>query len=467
MADEYLAIADAAKIHDYVFSPHELRLIKGGSYLQSHMQEVLRNVVREQGGKCISANGGTVVAKFPGEGQARTFCQKAQCEYRARTSAATVTTAFVPYPNGRWPESKKQLDDRIEAEKHSAPQVRFNGSSPFWTICQACGLYPAAHAHYAGPDRRWICQACHLRKKGSQNPPEWLGDLEGAETFEEIGKAASPANYMALVYVDLDRLGRFMDCFGKSEDAWTALSGRIESALRAGVIAGRAKIGFRTKFQVLLAGGDDAIVVLPADKVFAYLEGFESGFHSSDLPSNEANGISASYSAGVLIAHSHYPIFEFRRLAEELLRSAKQIERANSVFKPNSVDFEILTASMTDSILEERDRAAGRTLGPRRTARPYTIDEFLELEQKARRLKNAGLPSSRVKSLYAIAYEGDLQADLDYLYLLSRLERGQKDALRAEVGGHLFRTGAKGAMVTEVTDLVEIWDFVHDTQTDD
>jgi len=34
-----LAVVDADKVHDYVFSPHELRLVRGGSALQSFINE--------------------------------------------------------------------------------------------------------------------------------------------------------------------------------------------------------------------------------------------------------------------------------------------------------------------------------------------------------------------------------------------------------------------------------------------
>jgi CRISPR/Cas system-associated protein Cas10 (large subunit of type III CRISPR-Cas system) len=101
---------------------------------------------------------------------------------------------------------------RLESTKQAQRKWQFSGSSPFWTTCQSCGLYPAARAYYAGPDKRWACQACQLRKKGSPSPGP-----NSPENFEEIGKSASPKSYMALVYVDLDRLGKYMDHFGVTE----------------------------------------------------------------------------------------------------------------------------------------------------------------------------------------------------------------------------------------------------------
>jgi hypothetical protein len=459
MPEQFLAIADADKIHDYVFSPHELKLIKGGSFLQYRLNtETLPMEARKNGDKpdpCISANGGTVVAKFSTRPLAEGFCRTAETVYRKRTAAATVSTAVARYPKNEWVQAKRELDDRLEQDKHSRRKRQFNGASPLWTTCQACGLYPAAHPYYTPSDKRWICRACRIRKDRSNDPPEWFGTLPSAETFEDIGGASHPDNYIGFLYVDLDRLGRFIQEQGTTEDRWKALSSGVDEAVRSSVSSGcRALDG--TPCQVLLAGGDDAIVALPADQVFRFVRGFQEGFQGRRVLDVEL----PAYSMGLILANSHYPIFEFRRLAEELMRSAKRIEGENSI------DFEILTASMTDSITDQRDRMARRTLGPRRTAKPYTIKEFLRLEATVGKLKEKGVPSSKVKSLYRMVYQGKYQADLDYLYLLSRLEATPRGALVEAVGQQLWRPGPKdGEMTTVAADLVEIWDFVHDAKT--
>lgn len=72
MNTPHLAIADADRIHDYVFGPRALKLIRGASALQTELNKtVLPGIAAAWQGKCISAAGGTVLAKFPGEEQAR------------------------------------------------------------------------------------------------------------------------------------------------------------------------------------------------------------------------------------------------------------------------------------------------------------------------------------------------------------------------------------------------------------
>src|SRR5947208_3228728 len=137
MSEQFLAIADADKIHEYVFSPRELRLIKGGSLLQTRLnKQVLKLEVERLSGKCISANGGTVVAKFDTQGHAETFCNSAESLYRRHTAVATVSTAMAPFGKEQWAQAKEYLDARLEMNKHAAQTWHFGGSSPFWTTCQ-------------------------------------------------------------------------------------------------------------------------------------------------------------------------------------------------------------------------------------------------------------------------------------------------------------------------------------------
>jgi hypothetical protein len=458
MADQWLAIVDADKIHDYVFSPHELKLVKGGSFLQWRLNTLdLKRKVLESRGRLVSASGGTVVARFETAEQAQGFCRIAASEFHQKTSIATVSSAVERFPSGEWSEAKLKLDALLELDKFGKRAPCFRGAGPFWATCQACGMQSAAHAYYPS-EKKWICDACRFRKEESGKGPRWLRPYQ-VETFEDIGTAAKPENYMAFVYVDLDRLGRYMRDHGTTQERWKRLSRDVNSAIVASVVAGCETVKkAEAPVQVLLAGGDDAIVVLPANHIFRFLQSFSERYRMRRFLAGDAP--QPTYSAGVVMAHSHYPIFEFRRLAEELLRSAKQIDREGEKIKPASVDFAILTASMTDSVLRDRDRLVRRTLGPRRTASPYTLDEFLRLEEHVRLLKDEGVPSAQVRRLYPMVYQGEMQAELDYLYLLSRLQKNHRQALLDTVGPCLWRNGPHGSRVTEAADLVEIWHFI-------
>ena len=87
--------------------------------------------------------------------------------------------------------------------------------------------------------------------------------------------------------------------------------------------------------------------------------------------------------------------------------------------------------------------------GSPRTMKPYKLREVLELAAGVAELRRAGAPANKIRQLYDIAYESRTQADLDYLFVLSRLDGGYRTALRRLVeGGELsqtiWRAGAAG-----------------------
>lgn len=107
MAGECLVIVDADRIHDYVFSPHRLRLIRGASALQAELNETdLPRRLREVGGRKIYAGGGTLMARFDDLESAQKFATWAQREYFERTRIATATAVAV--------EEKPEFRDTIK-----------------------------------------------------------------------------------------------------------------------------------------------------------------------------------------------------------------------------------------------------------------------------------------------------------------------------------------------------------------
>jgi len=472
---KYLAIADADRIHDYVFSPHELRLIDGGSSLQDKVNRTdMRELVTQSGGRVIRASGGTTLAEFENDHTATAFCQGAESLYRERLFSASATTAMVR-DNGRFADVMEALADALERNKRAKRGAGFRGGNAFDQICQACGLFPASHIG-TEPEQteRQICHACLLRgRHRSQGKWRLNRGLVPADDFEAMGRDSRPENYIVVVYLDLDRLGRYLNRHaGNDSRRYAKLSKNIDHAVRDCTYRAVKSLGDRSGI-IILSGGDDAIVALRANGFVPFLRTFQEAFNvRTFLP-----GIPRpTFSAGAVIAHSHYPIFEFRRISEDLLRSAKRLQRKrlarqreDSEEKPqlrqeelDSIDYEILTASMTGDVIEQRETIRRRSGELRRTAKPYALTEFLDVAKNVAALKKEA-PASKIKGLYQIAYEGRYQGELDYLYLLSRLNKADADNVRCLVGGSLWRprgTNGDEGEVTFAADVAELWEFV-------
>jgi len=260
------------------------------------------------------------------------------------------------------------------------------------------------------------------------------GKLKAPQDFEALGEMASPENWLAMVYLDIDRLGKWLDeNRSKSAQEFRQASGDIARTVWDGVVSACASLCGGSQdapFEILLMGGDDAMVMLPAQHVFSFLRTFGDEFKLPGL----------TYSAGVVWAHHHYPIAQYVALGEELLKSAK---RGGG----DSVDWVVVSEAMVGGI-------GPRGEGPRR--KPYPLGEFLKLAEKAREWKKAGFPANKANELYRIAHMDRDQGIIDYYWLLSRLDEGHPGLVRRDVGPEMWTPGEG----TGAADLVELWDFV-------
>lgn len=474
MSGQWLAIADADRIQQYVFSPNSLRLIRGGSALQAELNmRELRQLVTDQ--EKIYEGGGTVLAKFRDAESAEAFCIRAETIFREKTTIATVSTAKVAY-TGDFASARKLLGQLLEMKKGARAFASFNGRSPWQVSCSACGLYAAVS--YDQVENRPACRACEQRADWSERSSYYPTGVKPPKDFRSIGEKSVPENYLAIVYIDLDRLGRYLDDHGQCEEDFARLADRIRLAVQHGIrntLEGMLIKEGRSYYEILLLGGDDAVVALPANYVFRFLSGFQESYrawfsNNCRAPGDRPDEPVPSFSAGIVIAHDHFPITDSLRHAKDLLRSAKSLGRGPA--KEDSADYLILSGPLGGSVVEQRARARGGE--PSRTLKPYTLGNLSNLVDALQKMKAAGVPASKIRPLYNVTYSSLEQAELDYLWVLSRLEPRHRKLLRKAIEGSeltwsFWRRGPGGGSIprTNGADLAELWEFVDESNTFD
>ena len=270
------------------------------------------------------------------------------------------------------------------------------------------------------------------------------GGLLPPHDFEVIAANARPDNYLALVYLDVDKLGRFFENIDPlPPETYRKHSLHIRDSVEEGVLAGcraasvATPAGSSAPFEILLLGGDDAIIMLTAQAVFAFLRQFREVFREM-LPC-------LSFSAGVVWAHHHLPIAQYVHHAKSLLRSAKAEGGGR-------IDYLVVSESMVRGL---EDRSTERTL------RPYSLEDFASLSDTIRNWKQADFPSNKVHQLYPLAFEGEDQGTLDFLYWISRLKPHHHAAACGFFKQGLWQRQPRHA--TGAADLAELWDFVEGT----
>jgi len=173
-------------------------------------------------------------------------------------------------------------------------------------------------------------------------------------------------------------------------------------------------------------------------------------------------------SAGVIIAEHHTPVYFLRRLATDLLKSAKRDGRGSTV------DFLVLKGQGTRSAEQARECIE---MGPEMLILnhgPYTLDELGDLLKQIRQGHRANFPPSQLHALRAALRQGRQASALAFLYQQGRArdddvrnflddfaQRWSDQAKETPPWreSRVLRGGAKEYR-TPWADLVDIWDFV-------
>ncbi len=176
--------------------------------------------------------------------------------------------------------------------------------------------------------------------------------------------------------------------------------------------------------DILLLGGDDLLVVLPAEQGLAFARLVAENFREltaqkmSSLPDpslQEAFGDEHwregfTVSCGVAFAKGDYPVYLLLNLAEELLRSAKTAGSAEvngtRGQKPAitwGIDFHKVTSANTHALSYVRKKVYYVDSPLPRTLRPLDSQGMERLKKAAERLKQGRLPGSKLNEFWEAA----------------------------------------------------------------
>ncbi|GFP34080.1 hypothetical protein HKBW3S42_02420, partial [Candidatus Hakubella thermalkaliphila] len=154
------------------------------------------------------------------------------------------------------------------------------------------------------------------------------------------------------------------------------------------------------KFQVILAGGDDMIIAVPADRAMQMAIDFCKEFNQ------RVAKYDLSSSATVVICHDSLPIKNILGVAEALFKNEKVKSRLSN---ETYIDFIAMTGSAMDDIIAKRkleleynDSAGGNSL----TMRPYSINTIDKLIKTIQTFKKEDFPRNKVKGLYSNLFKG-------------------------------------------------------------
>ncbi|MBN3895678.1 MAG: type III-B CRISPR-associated protein Cas10/Cmr2 [Nostoc sp. NOS(2021)] len=311
-------------------------------------------------------------------------------------------------------------------------------------------------------------------------------DIEIAQNLSHISNASK--DFIAYIYADGNNLGGYIQKI-RTPQEYQEFSKDVELATEYAVYQALAKNLHPHKlyklndeekllengdlvhpFEIITIGGDDIILIVPANKALAIAKNIGEIFEKillKQVPlgeSTESEKIIGDYkikqdskpidlkkchrykpteappsqcqlstSIGVLITAYNTPIYYAKDLTEQLLKSAK--ERAKKLKKAGycggTVDFLTMKSvtMISSDIKEFRKQALTKNLKPKLKlyAAPYTLHELGGLISVIEVLQKAKFPKSQLYQIRNLLERGKQTAILNYRYFRVRLKQGKPE----------------------------------------
>lgn len=504
---EYLVLLDTDKIKQYIYSTGTLKSIRGASSILAELngRQAVEGRVSACSGEYIFAGGGQVMAEFASDSQADNFICAEQAQYASFN--ASITAIKEEY-NGDFNNTVKKAQTKLKRAKEERAYGKGFPSSPFFKTCELCGVDSASITKY----EKFVCTACEMKvdrgEKIRGNPARspvyarFLNFMKGHPAYEEwkdarftdgiseLGEISKPKNYLGLICADGNRMGeRLLERTSKTE--YQELSKAIEKGLEESIFESLREhipkpLKGRIPFEFVIFGGDDLILLTPAEKAIPIALEMLKKFaeKTRNLADGEEN---LTLSAGVAIAHSKFPMLLFTGFAEDLLESSKKLNKekwygaeAHSQREEiSTIDYLVITTPSVNPVAVIRGKDLTYTMGGsthRLTQRPFTLEKANKIASLVKDIKKSKLSRSRLYSIINALHKGKSQSILSILSLISRAKEQEGESIKKLFcqlknesllfpnGGDAFPWDTLGGFAydTPFLDILEIYDFIEE-----
>lgn len=432
MSDWILVSFDTDRIKEYVFGTARLREIEGASALLDDLnrKRMCEKVVGVTGlaveDVLVYANGGSGLFKVPSK-WAEDVIIKVEQLYAQETVTGSITGVYRPYDEGQpFGDQVKALSYHLRRRKQEKAAARIPRAMPLAEFCASCGLYPASHFDTSITEREdRLCESCRRKRQVKvleeiagpwgrladhiQRPWVDLREMLPRD-LESIGQVSSPPGYIGYIYADGNSFGQWLTALNE-ESEFRSFATKLDQILcqvTFDALLGSESLKpqqdtkehrhFYYPFDILLLGGDDIVIVTPADAALPLALRICQDFEEQ---ATEELKQPLTLSAGVVLAHASFPIRSLFDLAEELVQSAKN--KLAPKAESGTIDFMVITDPSSQSVEQMREQLDYASSSPDRlirlTDRPYTLAEMRKLLCQVARLKKENFPRNRLQFL--------------------------------------------------------------------
>lgn len=511
-------------------------IIKSGSGYVKEDKKILQDAIDYE---LIYSGGGNVKILFKDPLHAEQTAKELIKSYRLATLSADATKVIEEF---RQTESLNDVIPRAERKIRQAKLAKnfphYPFTAPHFKLCSSCGAKPALTTDADD----FLCASCAKKRQVGERPdvfrefqeflwnafsPKTQQSLQAEGTFDindflprEFDHIADARNFLAVVVIDGNRFGKKIEEVLKNLPAsernldketylLSEFSSLVDILAREALAKATAKAfemaclrttlkqykkeievkGYKTEriflpFRPIILGGDDLTFVCAADKAMAIVQGFAERLNEESKKYPCLFG-SAGLNCGIglAIVKKNFPFRSAHRLAEELVKSAKDKSRQYLYWKEREVsalDFTVVTTSSVESLYSSRKREYLYQQDGFKyllTGRPYVIsyDRHLNDEEERRESLEdfiqqtqklySCLAANKFKSLRKIMREGKATSQYRWIMMCYRLDTKEREKLREviEFYGELWRDSnydGEAVCLNNFIDMVEIFDYL-------
>lgn len=511
-SNRHLVVFDFPGIKNFVFGTNRLVEIRGASALLDSLNRQLipseiATRFEPERGQCVFAGGGAgqLVIWDSHDNIDRAIHEIRGIIYQKSGGSLKLAAGVASWEKEyRFALQKAFLN--LENQKRVNPvEPRPELHCGFIRECDSCSAMAWESGNF-GDEKRYLCRTCIQKEtmgKGRGLWHEFAHYLEQKgiaaektlafrpDDFDSIGdRCRSRRGYTALVYGDGNAMGRLLkkiDSKDRFERFSKIVDGAIREACHEALWSHCREVDGKIPADILLLGGDDVMIYLAADAAMPFAtelarrfedktkEKFNAGGEDNFF-SNELAGRGLTLSIGIAYGKSHTPISILVDQAEELLQSAKKKGSslaAKNSYTPSCLDFHLTSRFSQASVADSRGQHL--TLVSQKGERislyqgPYTLKEAEALLDNARKLKESGIPSSRLHRLGEAPFRGKTNGTIETLILYGRssgyAEKPQRLAIWEALDGFgcmdsmPWHRENENQLSTVLVDLVDIATF--------
>ncbi|GIW92215.1 MAG: hypothetical protein KatS3mg110_0256 [Pirellulaceae bacterium] len=463
MSNRFLVVFDTPSIKQYVFGTDVLREIRGASAnldelnrvkTRSRISSILKNAEICE----VYANGGS--AQFIIQGvsadEVRQACREVAVLYMNETAGDVIPVYGIAplLEEQHYRTAVQAAQTELRSRREMTFGHRVCWAMPIATECSSASHLPASGLYQIGGDAPLaLSHSSHRKAERGRSAREhgmwfewmqYLANMGGwphkddwdklrCDTLDEIGDFSEGrvSGYIGLIYADGNAMGQVVRDL-PSPDVCRAFSQLVDGSIRSACFHALTEsctqeieqirrtgqnARCRLPADILLLGGDDLLVVLPADRSLAFATRVAQEFENiTGQKIGQLNGTAKEFfaklgrmrmsiSVGVAIARGNYPFYLLLDLAEELLKNAKKYSRSDSAIEAR-VDFHVVAGANSFSLHHVRrddyfcNSSTHSGDSCPRTLRPLSLAQMEKLRDSVDTLRRVNFPRSKLHTLY-------------------------------------------------------------------